>query len=221
MWDTRLTDLDKGGSASCIVSFDFGQPWRGQFQYWHGTCFLVREKNESEDRWVNTFQPQRSVMGGSPQGSILGKLLFTISTDKISDGIQYKKDDLNCGIEETTLCDDCNELVVLGRSLARIRNDSPSDYGLDDIPFENEEEEETIPLEENGRSSDFSPSRLLTGQTFSQSTPTDRGQFAKFVPPGNIITSCLNDTFPDSTRRGDVEAGTQQSNSRCTSFYTF
>ena len=27
--------------------------------------------------------------------------------------------------------------------------------------------------------------------------------------------------FPDSTRRGDVEAGTQQSNSRCTSFYTF
>ena len=27
--------------------------------------------------------------------------------------------------------------------------------------------------------------------------------------------------FPDSTRRGDVETGTQQSNSRCTSFYTF
>ena len=27
--------------------------------------------------------------------------------------------------------------------------------------------------------------------------------------------------FPDSTRRGDVEAGEQQSNSSSTSFYTF
>ena len=31
----------------------------------------------------------------------------------------------------------------------------------------------------------------------------------------------LSAYFPDSTRRGDVEAGTQQSNSRCTSFCTF
>ena len=34
---------------------------------------------------------------------------------------------------------------------------------------------------------------------------------------------CLffNPAFPDSTRRGDVEAGKQQSDSSSTSFYTF
>ena len=37
-----------------------------------------------------------------------------------------------------------------------------------------------------------------------------------------LIRRCSSiSSFPDSTRRGDVEAGTQQSNSRCTSFYTF
>ena len=53
-------------------------------------------------------------------------------------------------------------------------------------------------------------------------SPLNRSNIFVFLLESSTkIKYLANDTFPDSTRRGDVEAGRQQSDSSSTSFYTF
>ena len=216
MWDTILSDLDKGLAASCLVNLDFEKAFN---RLDHDACLVaLREHNASDlsvdlvhaflrDRTMTvrvgeTLSSPRPVHGGSPQGSMLGNLLFTITTDKITERIDYAKQILNLArLEKNT------EIISLDTSLARIVTDQHSIYGIDNITVTsdsvNSSERGTISFEHNGR--ECTPDReepdldYIRHSDFIQSTPTQKGKFARFVPPGNIITGCLNDTFSSTT----------------------
>ena len=49
-------------------------------------------------------------------------------------------------------------------------------------------------FEDNGRLIDDN-----LGRSFRQSTPTTRGQFHDFIPPGNLVEACLSGTFSSTT----------------------
>ena len=134
-----------------------------------------------------TLSEPRTVTGGSPQGSILGNLLFTLTTDFLTDGIGYggpSPNDATCQSSANSSGSERDELVFpLDLSLARIVGDQPSELRVDNITVESEHDD----------------SSLFSRTSFSQSTPTNRGQFAKFVPPGNLVNACLSGNYSSTT----------------------
>ena len=144
----------------------------------------------------------RQVNGGSPQGSILGNLLFTVMTDWLSKDISYTRNELNRGELEDS--DQNSQVVVLDMSLARVVGDSPSELGINNITVESLEEEHTVPFEQNGSLSQSDLNGMpeysyYKHEEYTQSTPTVRGQFQNFVPPGNIINTCLDEQYSSTS----------------------
>ena len=114
MWDTILNDLDKGNAASCLVSLDFEKAFD---RLDHNACMHKggSAKQGSYDGFVSCFSHPHifarqtdararvglelsrpmEIKGVSPQGSILGGFLFTITTDNLSNRITYDRNDLN------------------------------------------------------------------------------------------------------------------------------
>lgn len=79
--------------------------------------------------------------------------------------------------------------------MARIVSPVGSDLGVNNITVESKVNEVTPPFERNGFHSDDMP----TYSQYTQSTPTARGQFASFIPPGNLIESCLDGTYSSTS----------------------
>ena len=83
-------------------------------------------------------------------------------------------------------------------SLVGIVSDSPSELGLNNITVERIDQDNTCDFSQNGRdiTDNYSPEVCyFTHREFVQSTPTKRGQFLDFVPPGNLVNSCLDGTY--------------------------
>ena len=81
--------------------------------------------------------------------------------------------------------------------------DNESELGIDNITVEQQDREDTISFEENGTVSDSMDNppecSYYLHDEYHQSTPTNNGQFANFVPPGNIINQCLSDHYSSTT----------------------
>ena len=99
MWESILTDLDKGATASSLVNPDFEKAFNTRLNHdacinalrSHGATALSTEIVHSflSGRTVTaqvgeSLSKPRKINGGSPQGSILGKLLLTMTTDKLT-----------------------------------------------------------------------------------------------------------------------------------------
>ena len=212
MWETILNDLDRGSAASCLISLDFEKAFN---RLDHDACIrslidhgasplsveLIRAfltNRKMQVRVDDVLSAPRAVNGGSPQGSILGNLLFTITTDKISDDISYAKPDLNIA----DLASEQLSADHLDLGLARIVNDSQSScLGINNITVVADQPElPSLTFSDNGTSSDSNPEiSYYNHPEFVQSTPTQRGQFASFIPPGNLITSCLSGEYSSTT----------------------
>lgn len=145
------------------------------------------------------------VNGGSPQGSILGNLLFTITTDYLTESIEYNKVNKNEAILQPSTQDNSHSsgsVLVIDGSLARIAQESGSVLGIDNISVEQEESDGTINFDDNG----ISPSLDGTPEPsykihpdYTQSTPTARGQFERFIPLGNLVNACLSGDYSNTT----------------------
>ena len=109
MWETILSDIDKGLAASCIVSLDFEKAFN---RLDHDACISALKSHGASNisiRIVHAFLNGRTMKarvgnvysglkpgkGCSPQGSILGNLLFTTTTDNLTENIDYDQNDLN------------------------------------------------------------------------------------------------------------------------------
>ena len=144
---------------------------------------------------------RKNVNGGSPQGSILGNLLFTITTDKLADTITYERQNLNDCVDESMDSMDTAQVFPLDLSLARIVNDSPSELGINNITVEFSSVEHTYDFQENKSLVEEGGfvTEYFNHDDYTQSTPNAKGQFNRFVPPGNLVNSCLNDTYSSTT----------------------
>ena len=143
----------------------------------------------------------RAIFGGSPQGSILGNLLLTLTTDELTAGVDYEHlnevaheevSNVRASAETFDLSPELNEtkIIRLDLSLARI-TDGASEYGMDNITVEQiEEDNQTYPFESNSYTTDE-----LLPKDYHQSTSSTRGQFADFRPPGNLVSSCLSGDY--------------------------
>ena len=154
-------------------------------------------------RVASTFSLSRHVNGGSPQGSILGNLLFTVTTDKLAADIEYDQGGHNdCLMNSSSSRTSVGDIFPVDLSLAQIVSDSPSDHGLNNITVEGISQESTCDFSQNGRdiTDNHSPEvSYFTHDDFVQSTPTNRGQFQDFIPPRNSINSCLDGTYSSTT----------------------
>ena len=54
-------------------------------------------------------------------------------------------------------------------------------------------------LESNGSLVDELQVDYYNHGSYLQSTPTNRGQFEEFLPPGNLINSCLSGDYSSTT----------------------
>ena len=112
LWDTG----QRWGSCiyGSIISLDFEKPFnRLCHDAWicalreHGASktsvsvvhSFLRDRTMSA-RIVSTLSAPKQVNGGSPQGSILGNLLFTVTTDKLADSIEYDRGYPNASMNE-------------------------------------------------------------------------------------------------------------------------
>ena len=217
MFDTILTDLDcGGGSASCLISLDFEKAFN---RLEHDACIEALSNHGASKlsirivhaflkgrtmsaRIGSTLSSKKAVNGGSPQGSILGNLLFIVTTDKLSDGIEFSPGEVNEPRIDHGESDDLDgSFMVLDGSLARIISDSPSELGINNITVMREDEERTVSFNDNGidNSNGLIEQSYFQHGTYTQSTPTNRGQFHEFVPPGNLVNACLSGEFSSTT----------------------
>ena len=127
------------------------------------------------------------------EGSILGCILFTLTTDGIDGDIDYGDLGLNEASRES-MSDD-GAVFPIDLSLARIVTDTESAFGLHNISVESElEDTRCVEFHRNGHQEHESPETQST-----MSTPTARGQFVEFQPPGNLITDCLSGEYSSTT----------------------
>ena len=85
----------------------------------------------------NCTSNPRHIQGGSPQGSILGCLLFTLTTDGLDAEIDYSENEGNEAVLERE--DDIDRFQV-DMSLARIVSDAESRLGINNITVERRED---------------------------------------------------------------------------------
>lgn len=91
------------------------------------------------------------------------------------------------------------DITAIDLGLARIVSGEESLLGINQITVESDPATlPTVSFEDNGLALDFMTDELLPTD-YHQSTPSARGQFAEFVPPGNLITACLSGSFPSTT----------------------
>ena len=207
MWETILSDIDTPSSASCLVSLDFEKAFN---RLNHDSCIkALKDHNASTTsiKLVHAFLSGRrirarvgttlsdalDIKGGSPQGPILGNLLFTLTTDDLTSTIEYHGTDLNAGFEQ-------GSIVQVDTNLARITSPENSDYGINNITVISDISELSAPFHANGSITGEGTFGSLPDPTpFTTSSPTSRGQFAQFIPPGNIVNTCLDETYSSTS----------------------
>ena len=86
-----------------------------------------------------------------------------------------------------------SKILRLDLSLARI-TDGDSLYGMDNVTVERDDLDRTCPFELSGYMTDE-----LRPNEYHQSTLSARGQFAKFCPPGNLVSACLSGDYSSTT----------------------
>ena len=89
----------------------------------------------------------------------------------------------------------------MDQSLAtRITEANSETFGLNNITVEGEERVGTISFSDNGTSELGTPEHsYIIHPGYTQSTPTTKGQFEEFVPPGNLINACLSEEYSSTT----------------------
>ena len=155
----------------------------------------------------STLSLARPVNGGSPQGSILGNLLCTVTTDKLTDNIEYNRGILNQAASFSSnhnTLDDLGQVAIIDPLLARVVGEQDSELGINNITVESSiENDHSLPFNLNGidhESFENEPALdYYAHDKYVQSTPTARGQFEEFIPPGNLINACLDGDYSSIT----------------------
>ena len=143
----------------------------------------------------DSMSSPRAVHGGSPQGSILGNLLFSITTDGLCENIDTSNENPNEVILPNSPIDD---------RLARITSENPSCYGFDNITVSADPDELCVPFERNGgNDEECDVLDQFMHEDYHQSTPTQAGQFITFLPLGNLRRGGCGDS-PYSSTTGET-----------------
>ena len=88
-------------------------------------------------------------------------------------------------------------MIPIDLGIARVVSDTQSNLGINNITVLGEESQYAPSFEANRTIVSDGPvdttpnSSFEHSHAYTQSTPTNRGQFANFLPPGNILSSCL------------------------------
>lgn len=147
-----------------------------------------------------TLSPPLSVNGWSPQGSILGNLLFTVTTTEMD----YADHDLNAAHADHAEPLEADESYPIDLPLARIVSDRGSELGIDNMTILMPDNDNVRPFHQNGinldnLSDDEPECSYYRHRDYTQSTLTVADQFCEFVPPGNLIGACLNGNYSSTT----------------------
>ena len=185
------------------------------------------EERTMKVRIGETFSSARKICGGSPQGSILRGFLFSITTDNLTENISYDMGGVNTchasqdsptDYKETIEHDARGDLVLLDLSLARIVSDTESSLGINNITVEAEPiSPHTWSFAENRLAAEYVTEELLPRE-YNQSTPNTRGQFARFIPPGNLVSSAISGEYSSTT--GQTFAFLPRGNGLCILSYS-
>ena len=93
-------------------------------------------------------------------------------------------------------------LTEIDNTLARIVTEQESSLGINNITVcADLDDQGTVPFQANGSADELSFDRpdYYIHDDFLQSTPTIRGQFENFVPPGNLNSTDQDGTFSSTT----------------------
>ena len=168
VWTDIMSALDTEGGVANLLSIDFAKAFNTMC---HQTCLTALNNKGASPHAVrmtaaflsnrrmqfragNVLSKLRPLRGGAPQGTLLGNLLFVISTDALGDETRRQETPAPLPAEE----------LLLGLSLDR------SQRIFDDCNLT-----ATPPKKRRGL--------LPLNDTFQFSTPTVRGQFEPFSPP--------------------------------------
>ena len=148
----------------------------------------------SGPRMTALYKP-RLIYGGIPRGSVLGNMLFTLTTNELTIEVDYGLPKLNTAVRSsqeghhTPSPDAEHRDLQIDMDLARIVTDQESLFGLNNITSEREEEDACLRIFWIEWLCDWWLASLRA--IYSN---TQRGQFETVQPPENLINSCLSDT---------------------------
>ena len=137
-WDYILNAIEDPGAACNLISIDFSKAFNSLD---HTKCLQMFEKKGAsvqslgmlrsflEKRYMKVridkmFSSPLPINGGSPQGTLLGNLIFIIATSDLDKGISYEERSLNTNSDN----EDCDKSLLEHESLHVLdENNSESD----------------------------------------------------------------------------------------------